>query len=89
MTHKIEQDTLTLPASWASYLINGDESGMSDAAEVARMKAAEGDLENAGWRFASCDDEPRFTHRYRLYDPGAECTAGDVLEYMILRTARS
>lgn len=80
-----EVDTVTLPAYWASLLINGDDSGFADSDELARARRAMADLESAGWEIVSCDDEARFTRHYQLYDPGAECSGGEVLEYTIIR----
>lgn len=86
----IETDTITLPAAWASALVNGDYTGFWDgeygaAAEAARCEAAEVELANAGWSIVDAPGEPYFTWSYRLYDSGADCTGGDVLDYTILR----
>ncbi len=81
----MEQDTITLPSDWASALINNDYSGLDDEAEIARCVAVETKLASEGWYIVDCEDEPRFTWSYRLYDPGANCSGGEVLDYMILR----
>lgn len=80
----MKQDTITLPAYWASALINGDYSGMADEAEAERCAAAEQELADDGWSIVGCDDEYRFTWSYRLYDAGADCDGGNVLDYTIL-----
>ena len=82
----IEVDTVTLPAYWASALVNGDYSGLDDD-EAARCEAAEKALAKDGWSVVSTadDDEPRFTWSYGLYDPGAEVSGGDVLDYTVLK----
>ncbi len=85
----IERDTITLPAAWASALINGDYSGFDYSNEyeddAARCAATEQNLADQGWSIVSCNDEPRFTCNYRLYDPYADCVGGEVLDYTILR----
>jgi len=79
-----ETDTLELPAYWASALINGDYSGLNEQeAERCTRKAAA--LAREGWSVVDCADEARFTWHYQLYDPEAECSGGDVIEYTILR----
>jgi hypothetical protein len=42
-------------------------------------------LVREGRSVVDCADEARFTRNYQLYDPEAEHTGGDVLEYTILR----
>lgn len=83
-----KSDTVTLPAYWASLLINGDDSGFSDPAELRRACAAKHDLMREGWRVVDAG-EPRFTNNYGLYDPGVEgVQSGEVIEYTILREVR-
>lgn len=88
----MECDTTTLPAYWASALINGDFSGLDDD-EAARCRAAIGQLAADGWRIVDTardeDSEQRFTWHYQLYDPGADCSGGEVLGYVILRPKRA
>lgn len=71
-------ETVTAPAYWASYLVNGDASGISgdEQARADAWRKREGVL-----NVVSCADESRFTRMYQLYDPLAECSAGDVLDY--------
>lgn len=83
----METDTVTLPAYWASAIINGDYSGL-DVGEVERCSAAVATLAAEGWSFVDCADESRFTQHYDLYDQGATCSGGDVLEYTIIRRRR-
>ena len=85
-------EKITLPAFWASALINGDYTGFDyDAdtkramAELARCEEKETELAAEGWWVVDCEAEPRFTWHYRLYDPGADCVGGEVLEYTIMR----
>jgi len=88
----IETDTITLPAAWASALVNGDYTSFDydgDDAEAARCEAAEIDLANNGWSIVDAPGEPYFTWSYRLYDSGADCMGGDVLDYTILRHCTS
>lgn len=72
-------ETITGAACWASYLINGDASGI-DAEEKAHADAwlaREGVL-----HVVDCEDEARFTSFYQLYDPLAGCSGGNVLDYV-------
>jgi hypothetical protein len=71
-------ETVTGPSYWASYLINGDASGIS-AEEKARADAWL--VRNEVLNVVDCEEESRFTRHYQLYDPLADCTGGDVLDY--------
>ena len=80
---QIEQ--FTLPASWASFLINGNASGLTDD-EVADIDAMFDETVKQGYiRFEvmSCDDEPYFT-RYVDFLPRGPLR--EVLAYQV-RTA--
>jgi hypothetical protein len=74
----IQFETITGPAYWASYLINNDASGI-EADEKARADAwiKRNNVANV----VDCEEESRFTNHYQLYDPLADCTGGDVLDY--------
>ena len=85
----IEVDTVTMPAFWASALINDDRTGMSDEEEVA-MDVYMKDIEADGWYVVDVvrnedgeADEARFTNSYRLY--GGDAGGGDVIDYVIHR----
>lgn len=80
-----EIDTITLPAYWASAIINGDFSGLPDAAEATRCRAQIAQLAADGWEIVDCEAESHFTWHYQLYDAGADCSGGDVLEYTMIR----
>lgn len=69
--------TYTLPAYWASYLINGDASGISpeDKAQADTFLSREG-LPMP----VSCSDESWFSWRNDSYNG----LGGDVLEYTFL-----
>jgi len=75
--------TITGSAYWASYLINGDSSGMTDA-EIALCDAWEARELEEGETIVSCDDEARFTWSYDLHT-GADYKGGDVLDYTVLK----
>jgi hypothetical protein len=84
----IETDTITLPAAWASALVNGDYTSFDyddDDAGAARCEAAEAELAADGWSIADTVGEPYFTWSYQLYDGGADCSGGEVQDYTILR----
>lgn len=79
----IETTTVTLPAYYASYYVNGDSSGMTDE-EEANAKRLEAKLNSEGWRIVgTTDEEARFTWSFKLY--GGESLGGDVLDYIIHR----
>lgn len=73
-----ESDTLrryTLPMYWASYIANGDDSGIS----AQDKQACDSFIESEGlkdWTFADCSEESHFAR-----DNDATSIAGDVLEY--------
>lgn len=77
----IESDTVTGPAHWASYLINGDDSGMTDE-EIAACNAWQKKLEP--WYVVSTadDDEPRFTNSYDIHS-GTDIRGGSVIDYVV------
>jgi hypothetical protein len=82
----IKVDTITLPAYWASALVNGDFSGL-DANEEGECRAMIKDLWRRGLAVVSTADgtagyAPRFTKHYRLYAPLSAFSAGEVLEYV-------
>lgn len=91
---KIIVSEVTAPAYWASALVNGDYSGMKEA-EATRCAAFVGAL--AKDKTAIVDVvrdadgqavEQRFTRAYDLYDPGATCRGGDVLDYVTYKRSR-
>jgi hypothetical protein len=66
-------DVIEAPQHWASYLINGDSSGLNDH-EIALA-----DRYFEGFDVVNCADEGRFTWSYDLYgDPRYK--GGTVLE---------
>ena len=81
----IQVDTTTGPACWASYLINGDCSGL-DPIEV---RACDRWLRRLGtWYVVDvADDEPRFSWSYDLH--GGTARGGDVVDYVIHRSAEA
>jgi hypothetical protein len=63
-------------AYWASYLINGDASGINPEEQAL----ADAWLEREGGSVVSCEDEPFFSWFYGFHT-GADCQGGDLLEY--------
>lgn len=81
----IEVDTVTLPAYWASALVNGDFSGLTPAERDA-LHASLASLQARGWYVVSTtEDDSRFTWSFRLY--GGTADGGDVLDYIVHRMA--
>lgn len=73
----MEIDKVEAPEVWASYLINGDASGLDDE-EIALADAYFDGLE-----VIDCAEEGRFTWSYDLYgDPRFK--GGSVLEYTVI-----
>lgn len=81
----IEVTEVTAPAYWASYLVNGDSSGI-DENEKALCDAWK--AQQKPWYvvdIARDEDgeaqESRFTWSYALY--GGDCSGGDVVDYVL------
>jgi hypothetical protein len=89
MTHdQIEVDEITLPAAWASALVNGDFSGLelSYPDEAKRCQLVIDALACRNESIVSTvDDSQRFTWHYDLYDKGAGVSSGTVMDYVIHR----
>jgi hypothetical protein len=83
----MEHDTVTLPAHWASAIINGDYSGL-DPAEAIRCAAVMSTYEREGWGFVGCSENSHYTASYNLYDPGAGVHGGSICDYSILRESK-
>lgn len=71
--------TITLPSAWASYLINGDNSGLT------RLEQDRADKETEGLNIVGIvEDSKRFTWWYALYDPESGFKGGTVADYIIV-----
>lgn len=85
----IETDTVTLPAYWASAIVNGDYSSFTlhddgGDAETAACDSALEALADDGWRVVSTvEDSERFTWSFDLY--GGTASGGDVCDYVVHR----
>jgi hypothetical protein len=83
--------TATGPAYWASYLVNGDDSGLTPEEKAAADAwiAKLGDYSVVG--IASDEEgesqEPRFTWHYDLHS-GTDTRGGDVVDYVIHKIRR-
>lgn len=76
--------TVTGPASWASALINGDQSGLTTEDVIALNRWRARELQ-PGENIVSthpADAEPYFSKAYWLYDD--RFNAGDLLDYVVL-----
>lgn len=89
----IECGIVTGAAHWASYLVNGDDSGL-DAREKALCDAWAERLARDSYYVVDVarDDtgeglEPRFSWSYGLHT-GDDCRGGDVLDYVVHRERR-
>ena len=73
--------TITGPAHWASYLVDGDASGLTQV-EIAQADAW---CKREGFRevLGITDDEPHFTWSMRLYAPELDCEGGYVTDYFV------
>lgn len=66
----METTTYTLPEFWASYLINGDVSGMEDE----EQEEIDAFLKNENLGFClSCSEYPEFTWRNDANNLGGNC----------------
>ena len=75
----IKCDEATGVAYWASYLINGDASGMNDS-EIALCDAWQKSIEPY-YVVGIVEDSERFTWHGELY--GADCAGVTVCDYII------
>ena len=82
MAKKIKTDTVAGSAYWASYLINGDASGIEDR-DIALADAWLASLPE-GAHVVSCDDEAYFSWSYGTTCGDDSCQGGDLLNYQIL-----
>lgn len=73
------QESYSLPEYWASYLINGDHSGISET-EKEEIDAFMGRDYMACFYCVSCSDEAYF-----VSSNDANSMAGNVLDYYFLR----
>ncbi len=86
---RIEVTTATAPASWASYLVNGDASGF-DYSNTPDNRAGDRDMAACdawveslaadGWHVVSCEGESEFAHYCDAF-PGR--FNGDVVTYIL------
>lgn len=80
MSAHFETTTVRAPAHWASYIFNGDSSGLDDDDAYACMRFVTG-LSEEGWRFTGTEEvDPWFA---RTNDAGT--LACDVFTYELLR----
>jgi hypothetical protein len=77
----IEVDTITAPSVWASYLVNGDASGLD---EEEKQLADEWIANHYPWSVVSTEGEPYFTWHYKLHGGNAE--GGEVQDYVVHKT---
>jgi hypothetical protein len=76
----IETDTIWGPDWATSYLINGDDSGIS----LVEKRMVDAWLKREGiTSVLDVQDEPRFTWHYRLWFPEANAHGGTVVEYLV------
>jgi len=81
----MHSDTVTMPAHWASAIVNGDYSGLT-LEESFHLDSMLDALEAEGLSVVGvADDEPRFTWSYRTHDPMAECHGGEVMDYVVVQ----
>ena len=74
-------DTLIVPApsSWASLLINGDDSGLSEE-EIVECDAWVKELSSEGWQVVGVSDEGE---EYFAWRNDATSTGGNVVDYIL------
>lgn len=71
---KIEIEEFTLPAHWASFLVNGDDSGL-ERADRQEIEEWERRVERRGWSFHCVDvsEDTFFARRNDANTLGATC----------------
>ena len=76
-------NVVTLPAYWASYLINGDASGISEKERALCDNQAAGlNVIDVARDDSGEAQEARFTWSYDLYSGDSNTTGGEVLDYI-------
>ncbi len=73
---------VTGPAHWASYFVNGDASGLTDAEQVAADAWLE-PYTAEGWQVCDAPGEAWFTWSFSLH--GGDCQGGDVVSYLMFK----
>ena len=88
----VEVSEVTLPAYYATAFVNGDFSGLENAAEVAHVEKIMADLASDGWEIVDVKrdedgepQEPRFTWVYQMYNGFGDARGGDVLDYVVVK----
>lgn len=71
--------TITAPACWASYLVNGESRDMDP---VEKSQADAWMISNRVCYVHSVEGDPWFTWSYRVHNPLADCTGGEVADYV-------
>lgn len=70
--------TITAPEHWASYLINGDASGLDDGEQAIIDRWIKRENVRA---VHGVSEQSRFTWSYRLYSPESDAEGGSVADY--------
>jgi hypothetical protein len=78
---KIEVEVVTMPAAWASYLVNGDASSLTESEVAAADAYTKGVTVVGVHEYADATNEPRFTRAFRIF--GGTSDAGEVLDYTV------
>ena len=80
---RAETRTVTAPAYWANYLINGDDSDLDGYGEKYMVDQWIDTLAKDGWEVVSCEGEAFFAH---THDASRFAYLGDdVLTYVLRR----
>lgn len=79
--------TIKGAACWASYIINGDASGLEPREKAVCDAWLKHELCD-GEEIVDCADESHFSWHYALHTGQSEIQGGDLLEYMVLETRR-
>ena len=73
-------DSITLPAAWASYLVNGDDSGLSERERDQADSRLARVLEPGQYIVGTVYDDPWFSWDFDLY--GGDCRGGQINRYI-------
>jgi hypothetical protein len=80
--HDPNVDTVKGDPHWASYFVNGDDSGLDDD-EIALADKWYEDNVPEGWSITDVSDEPEFSWSYGMYTGDPHAKGGELVDYTI------
>lgn len=77
-----QAETITLPANWASALVNDDFSGLDDE-ESDQCQMMMHELAQHGYQVVDAAGEPYYTNNYQTHNPHSQYRGGEVMDYIV------